>query len=134
MNLSAFIAQISAVGAGAVLLASCAPADHPDQAAAPELTGRTAGPARRCVLINTGESLRIIGPDKVIYGSGKTVWVNDLRTSCPGMDRMDVLVVQPLAGQYCNGDRVQILHPTTNSLGAECLLGDFIPYERSPSE
>jgi hypothetical protein len=46
------------------------------------------------------------------------------------MDRMQILVVEPIGAQYCRGDRVRTMDPVSRIPGPACTLGDFIPYSR----
>src|SRR5687767_8140316 len=86
---SAILAILVSIAAG------CAPVEN-GAADAPiaELAGRTAGAPQRCVSIFPGESLRVHDESRLLYGSGRTLWVNQLRGQCPGLDRMDALVVE----------------------------------------
>jgi hypothetical protein len=74
--------------------------------------------------------MRIAGPEVVVYGSGRTIWVNRLPSPCPGMNLMNSLIVEPFGSQYCRGDRVRSLEPVSKIPGPYCLLGDFVPYTR----
>ena len=121
---------ITAFASLAALVGSCAPAQPAGPVALPELAGRTAGAPQQCVPIQQTESLRIVGPGTVVYGSGRTIWVNRLASSCPGADRMDILIVEPTGPQYCRGDRLRTVDPVSRIPGPACILGDFVPYSR----
>jgi len=121
---------ITAFGSLAVLVGSCAPAQPASSTAVSELAGRTAGAPQQCVPIQQTASLRIVGPGTVVYGSGRTIWVNQLASSCPGADRMDILIAEPTGPQYCRGDRVRTVDPVSRIPGPACILGDFVPYSR----
>lgn len=116
----------------AVLAAGCAPGQPAGGSPAiPEIAGRTAGTPQSCVPSDRQTSLRIIDERTALYGGGpRTVWVNRLKSDCPGADRMDILVAQPTGAQYCNGDQVRVLDPLTQVPGPVCILGDFVPYSR----
>lgn len=119
------------VAALAALAVGCAPAQPAAAPAAiPELAGRTAGTPQSCIPIDQSTSLRIVNKNTVLYGSGGTIWVNHLRTECPGADRAQFLVAEPTGSQYCSGDQVQSLDPLTRIPGPVCVLGDFVPYRR----
>ena len=110
---------------------ACAPAQPTGAPVAiPEIAGRTAGPPQTCVSIDSTTSLRVVDERTALYGGGNTVWVNHLKSQCPGADRMDILVAQPTGAQYCNGDQVRVLDPLTQIPGPVCVLGDFVPYRR----
>lgn len=130
MKAISVIFAFASVG-GLAILEGCA-APPPDTAASPvpELAGRTAGAAQRCVPIDGTTNLRIAQPGIILYGSGRRIWVNRLGNDCPGMDRMDILVVEPQGSQYCRGDRVRTVKPISNIPGPVCLFGDFVPYTR----
>ena len=95
-----------------------------------ELAGRTAGPPRRCIPIQRTEGLRLGGERVILYGGGRTLWVNRLGEDCMGMNRNDILVVEPVGGSYCQGDRVRSVDPVSRLPGPGCILGDFVPYRR----
>jgi hypothetical protein len=109
---------------------SCAPTEPAAPSPLAELAGRTAGAPQRCVSIEQGQSLRIADPQTVIYGSGRTIWINRLASSCPGADQFDALIVEPTGSQYCRGDRVRSVDPVSRMPGPACMLGDFVPYSR----
>lgn len=120
---------------GAMILciaAGCAPAAPPaDVAPIAELAGRTPGAPQNCVPVRAGASLRVIDSDTIIYGTGGTVWLNELRSECPGLRPIDPLIVEPTSGsQYCRGDRIREFEPVMGSPGPVCVLGDFVPYTR----
>ena len=98
--------------------------------AVPQLAGRTAGTPQSCVTIQRDENLVVVDSRTVLYGSGKTVWLNHLRTECPGMNSMNILVTEPHGGQYCSGDTVRSLDAVSKVPGPTCVLGDFVPYTR----
>ena len=112
-----------------LVLAGCSssPPTGP-QGPIPQLAGRTAGTPRSCVTIQRDENLVVVDSRTVLYGSGKTVWLNHLRTECPGMNGMNILVTEPHGGQYCSGDTVRSLDPVSKVPGPTCVLGDFVPY------
>ena len=123
----------SALLAGLVSLAAgCAPVERGvAEVPVAELAGRSAGAPQRCVTIRSGEALRVLDERRLLYGSGRTLWVNQLRGQCPGLDRMDALLaVEATGSQYCSGDKVRSLDPVTGATGPNCILGDFIPYTR----
>ena len=114
----------------AILAGSCAPAQPASRAVLPELAGRTAGPPQRCVAASQGTSLRIADPHTVVYGSGRTIWINRLASNCLRTGPLDILIAEPTGTQYCRGDRIHSVDPVSKIPGPYCLLGDFIPYRR----
>jgi hypothetical protein len=96
-----------------------------------ELAARTAGAPQRCVRIEPSESLRTSGDDRhtLLYGSGRTIWVNALGPSC-GFGYDDVLVTEPIGSFHCRGDIVRSIDRYSGIPGPSCVLGDFVPFTR----
>jgi hypothetical protein len=116
---------------GGALLARCNSQGVPlSGSSSVELAGRTAGPAARCVPVERSEALRLSGDRTILYGRGRTIWVNRVGTDCNGIRRSDILIVEPIGAQYCRGDRLRSLDPVSRVPGPGCLLGDFVPYRR----
>jgi hypothetical protein len=115
----------------AALLPACtAPQPATTTAAAiPELAGRVAGSPQRCITFEQGEALRFAGPHAVIYGNGRTIYLNPL-PGCSPIKSSDILVLEPIGSRYCRGDFVRTRDNVTGLPGPGCRLGDFIPYSR----
>ena len=115
----------------AAMPGSCA---APPPVAAPrqltELTGRTAGAPKDCVPIRSSENLRIADDrSTLVYGSGKTIWVNALGPSCTfGID--DLPIFEPTVSAYCRGDIVRTVDRYSHIPGPSCVLGSFVPFTR----
>lgn len=113
-------------------LAGCTsppPAQTQTAAAIPELTGRVAGQAQKCVTFNQSEGLRVAGPHALIYGNGRTVWLNNV-PACSSLRHTDILVLEPIGSRYCAGDLVRTRDPVSKLPGPGCRLGEFVPYTR----
>lgn len=113
-------------------LAACSAPQPPEQRQRPsELQGRVAGTPQHCVTIVPSQGLRISDSDRhiLLYGGGKTLWVNDLGPGC-GFGANDILVMQPLGGRYCRGDIARSIDNLSRIPGPTCVLGDFVPYRR----
>lgn len=124
-------AKAAFTGLLAAAITGCAPAVPAEgPAVIPELAGRTAGAPQRCVPTQQTGALRIADGGTVLYGTGRTIWANRLATRCLGMDRNQILIVEPFGSQYCHGDRVRTLDPISLVPGPACILGDFVPYSR----
>lgn len=116
--------------AALLMLSSCAMVDRrsgEDQLAA-ELAGRVAGEPQDCIPGMTGQSLRVIDERTLAYRRGRTLWVNRLRSECPGLDPVSTLIVEVQGDRYCRGDRVRELEPGSSIPGPICILGEFVPY------
>lgn len=117
-----------------LVLASCAEPQAPEiarQGPATELAGRTAGPARLCIPLDKYQALRVseADPHTLLYGYGKTIWVNNLGPDC-SFNQGAVLVTHLFGSSYCQGDTIHALDPFSHIPGPECLLGRFTPYTR----
>jgi hypothetical protein len=120
------------IAAITVLLGSCATPGEPAGAAfARELAGHVAGPPRTCISQFGVDNLRVIDPQTVAYGTGRTIYVNALPGNCPGLSPHNIIIVEAQSGQYCRGDRVRGLEPGGLIPGPSCNLGDWVPY-RTP--
>lgn len=64
----------------------------------------------------------------MLYGSGRTIWANNLGSCRFGYD--DILVMQLYGSQLCRGDIVRSLDRLSRIPGPACVLGDFVPYRR----
>ena len=93
-----------------------------------DLAGRVAGRAETCVGAAPSQSLQIVDPATLVYRTGSTIWVNRLRSPCPGLRPFDTLIVEVRSARYCSGDQVRGLTPGMTIPGPICPLGDFIPY------
>ena len=111
----------------AVALASCTAPPPPPQPQGPplELAGRTAGLPQNCVTTTQLDVLRPSenAPHVMLYGSGRTIWANNLGSCRFGYD--DILVMQLYGSQLCRGDIVRSLDRLSRIPGPACVLGDF---------
>ncbi len=113
-------------------LAACArPALPSDADLMRVIAGRAAGPAQSCLPSGFGESLRAVDPSTLAYGSGRTVYINRLGASCPGLQDFSTIVVENASSQYCRGDRIRPIAPGAIIPGPTCNLGEWVPY-RTP--
>jgi hypothetical protein len=82
------------------------------------------------VPIRPTETLRISesDPHMLLYGSGRTLWVNRLGSCAFRSD--DILVTEPTGSEHCRGDLVRSFDRTSHIPGPSCVLGDFVPYSR----
>lgn len=66
----------------------------------------------------------------LLYGHGRTIWVNSFAERCAGLRAGDVLIVETTGSGYCRGDLVRTLDRVSRVPGPACILGDFVPYTR----
>ncbi len=96
------------------------------------LGDRVAGEPRDCIPIRDSDSPQIIDGRTILYKPvGRTVWRNDLASSCPGLRTYTTLIVEVQGSQLCRNDRFRVLDPGSSIPGAYCLFGKFTPYERA---
>lgn len=121
--------RLLVLSAAALLVAGAAPKAE-ITAGIPELAGRTAGPPQKCITFEQSESLRVANANALIYGHGRTVYLNSA-PGCSGFKSSDVLILQPIGSRYCRGDFVRSRDNVSGLPGAGCRLGDFVPYTRN---
>ena len=130
------------IAVGALALASApAFADEPeDEATKPEMTkgekelaklleGRVAGEPTSCISAHPNENLRVIDGTALVYGRGKTIYVNYTRHP-EDIDGDDVLVIRRFGSQLCRLDNVTTVDRTSGFFSGAIFLDDFIPYKR----
>ncbi len=133
------ILTLSAVGA-----VSCAP--MPDSAPRPltdkqakllskELDGKVAGAPVNCISNFQGTNTIRVSDDILLYRvSGRLVYQNNLRGSCPGLARdSDILVTETFGSSYCKGDLIKLVDRSSGIQGPVCSLGQFVPYKKASS-
>ncbi|MBL8651640.1 MAG: hypothetical protein JNL35_14710 [Sphingopyxis sp.] len=126
----------------APLIASCAPATGtpraepltPKQAKTldKQLMGKVAGEPVRCLLSGSNYQTIRVSDDILLYRqSGRLVYRNDLKGSCPGLARdNDIMVVRQFGGSTCSGDFFHLVDRSSGIRGPTCVLGDFVPYRK----
>lgn len=100
-----------------------------------ELGGKVAGEPVSCIPGRTADQTIRVSDDILLYRvSGRLVYKNDLRSSCPGLARdNDVIVTRIHGSGPCRGDIIRLVDRTSGIGGPSCSLGDFTPY-RTPRE
>lgn len=94
------------------------------------LEGREAGAPVSCISTMRNDDLTIIDKTALVYGSGKTIYVN--RTANPKwIDRDDILVTHPTNGrELCRLDSVHTVDRMSHMRSGSILLENFVPYTR----
>lgn len=95
------------------------------------LAGRTAGKPQSCIPIVGRSNSQTIAGIGIVYGSGKTVWLNRFTSGCENAFPGDVVVTVTPAGNQCKGDFVRLVDPVAGALRGVCALGDYVPYTRA---
>ena len=134
-------AMISAISLG--LLAVPASANQDDQTEdtsveqtegekelAKLLEGREAGEPRSCIHTRPNERMRVIDDTAIVFGSGKTIYVN--RTAHPeDIDDRDTMVIRRFSGsQLCRQDIITTIDRGSHMFTGNIFLSDFVPYTR----
>ncbi len=123
-----------AFAAGAALLAGPALQAKPrltaDQRLDKLLKGRVAGEPRSCISDIASDNMQIIDGKALVYGRGKTIWVNVPRNA-DSLDDDDILVIRKLGGQLCRLDMITTHDRTSGFYTGFLALGDFVPYRKA---
>lgn len=139
--MSRLFRSISLTASALALAASPAIADEPeDQDANPEMTkgqkelaelleGRVAGKPTSCISAYPNENLRVIDGTALVYGRGKTIYVNYTRHP-EDIDGDDVMVIRRTGSQLCRLDNVTTVDRYSGIFSGAIFLDDFIPYTR----
>ncbi len=99
------------------------------------------GEPSRCLSDTAYRSYRALDDQHMLFkGVGNRIWVNTLRSRCPGLRADDTLIVQKLGGaRICKFDKFQVAdwfgrHPLEATTGIECMFGDFQPISEQQLE
>jgi hypothetical protein len=96
------------------------------------LGDRTPGTPRDCISTSDSDSPQIIDDHTVLYKPvGRTLWRNDLASSCPGLRPYTTMIVEVHGSQLCRNDRFRVIEPGTTIPSAYCVFGQFTPYEKA---
>lgn len=94
------------------------------------LEGRVAGEPRSCISTFTNRESRVIDGTALVYGRGRTIWVN--RTANPrDLDDWDALLIRQYGGsQLCRQDIVTTFDTASGMYTGNVFLSEFVPYTR----
>lgn len=96
---------------------------------AADLSTRVAGETQSCASqIGQTGSIRIVDRNTLVSEQGRTIWVNRLPESCPGLRTDSVLILETFNGNYCRNDRFRAVDRGSNIPGPWCRLGEWTPY------
>ncbi|MDF8333528.1 hypothetical protein [Novosphingobium cyanobacteriorum] len=101
-----------------------------EQQLAKLLEGRVAGEPVNCINTVMNRDSRVIDKTAIVYGSGRTVYVQRPRSGAESLDDNDVLVTRLSMPQLCSVDVIQLHDRTTGFWRGFVGLGDFVPYTR----
>ena len=93
------------------------------------LEGRVAGEPKSCINTFVNRDSTVIDDTAVVYGRGRTIWVN--RTAHPqDLDDSDAMLVRMYGSQLCRQDIVTTFDTSTGMYTGNVFLTEFVPYTR----
>lgn len=94
------------------------------------LEGRVTGEPTSCIRTPPNDRVRVIDDTAIVYGRGKTIYVN--RTSRPSdIDDRDTMVIRRFSGsQLCKTDTVTTIDRGSQMFSGVIFLSEFVPYTR----
>lgn len=131
-----FATKLSVALAGVALLAGTGavqakPRETGEQRLAKRLEGRVAGRPVNCLTQAERDNVEIIDKTALIYGSGRTIYVN--RPRYPNsLDSNAILVTRIHGSQLCKLDLVRLRDRASNMSYGFVTLEQFVPYTRVP--
>ncbi|HVF37306.1 MAG TPA: hypothetical protein VNA29_05125 [Sphingomicrobium sp.] len=123
---------------GAVTLASCvaAPVQESRSPKAVEelaqaLAGKAAGRATNCISNYRSTQMQVIDDWTILYRDGRTVYVQNPRGGCRGLNSGMTLVTRQHGNQLCSGDIHQLVDLRSGHGAGACVFSPFVPYRRA---
>ncbi len=102
-----------------------------DQQLAKLLEGRVAGESRSCINTFTNRDSRVIDGTAVVYGRGRTIWVN-VPANADDLDDRDAMLIRLHGGsQLCRQDIVTTFDTSSGMFTGTVFLREFVPYTRA---
>ena len=122
----------AALAFGVVGAAQARPRETGQQQLDRLLQGRVAGTPVNCIPAYGNEQVRIIDGTALVYGSGRTIYVNRPRYPS-NLNDNDILVTRRFGSQTCKLDQVRLQDRSTRSFSGFVNLEQFVPYRRVDS-
>jgi hypothetical protein len=94
------------------------------------LEGRVAGAPVNCITMRNIGPSTVIDKTAIVYGSGRTVYVQRPRIGATSLDSDDILVTQLTTSQLCSIDTVQLRDRNGHFWRGFVGLDKFVPYTR----
>lgn len=101
-----------------------------DEKLAKLLEGRVAGKPQSCINTRVNSQSQVIDRTAVVYGQGRTIWVN-VPANARDLDDDDALLVRQYGTSLCRQDIVTTFDPNGGFYTGNVFLGDFVPYTRA---
>ena len=93
------------------------------------LEGRVAGEPQSCINTFTNRNSTIVEKTAVVYGRGRTIWVNR-PANARDLDNWDALLVRQHGTQLCRQDIVTTFDTSSGMYTGNVFLTEFVPYTR----
>jgi hypothetical protein len=100
-----------------------------EQKLAKLLAGRVAGEPRNCINTRVNSESQVIDGTAVVYGRGRTIWVN-VPANARDLDDNDAMLVRQFGANLCRQDIVTTFDTLGGFYTGNVFLGDFVPYTR----
>jgi hypothetical protein len=94
------------------------------------LEGRVAGQPRNCINTRVNMDSQVIDKTAVVYGRGRTIWVN-VPSNARDLDDSDALLIRQHGSELCRQDIVTTFDPSGGFYTGNVFLSDFVPYTRA---
>lgn len=95
------------------------------------LEGRVAGESRSCINTSVNRESRVIDGTAVVYGRGRTIWVN-VPANAEDLDNWDAMLIRSFGGsQLCRHDIVTTFDTSSGMHTGTVFLREFVPYTRA---
>lgn len=101
-----------------------------DQKLAKLLAGRVAGQPRSCINTMVNRDSRVIDGTAVVYGRGRTIWVN-VPANAEDLDDRDAMVIRQFGSQLCRSDIITTIDTASGMFTGSVFLREFVPYTRT---
>lgn len=127
------LAAIAGLSLLSVAAVTNAKPDAGPEALAKALAGRTAGPATRCVPDFRSSEMKIVDDNTIIFGQGKTVYLQRPVGGCPGlgMGGNSLVARQFATNRMCQGDINEVVDVRNGITVGSCVFEPFIPYTKA---
>ena len=95
------------------------------------LEGRVAGKPVNCLNLTETRNSQIVEGKAIVYGTGKTIYVNVPRSGADSLRDDDIMVTRPFGSQLCSVDSVRFVDRAGGFPRGFAVLGEFVPYTRT---
>ena len=93
------------------------------------LEGRVAGEPRSCINTRIHTNSQVIDETAIVYGRGRTIWVN-VPANARDLDDHDALLTKQFGSSLCRQDVITTFDASGGFYTGNVFLSDFVPYTR----